>query len=99
MKAILNIPNPNSQYHKYNGMTFTIRQLHHSMVSLTLNRNSFTQTDFRFSEIIIVDFQDEVKRCIKFDFYHKLEKLKTYAKINRIDIDSLIIKYQRVYES
>lgn len=99
MKAIINIKNVNSQYHKYNGLTFTIRDLMHSMVGLTLNKNSFNQTDFGFSEVIIVDFQEEVKRCVKFDFYHKLEKLITYAKVNRIDIDSLIIKYQRNNES
>ncbi len=95
MKVVINIKNIHSQYHKYTGLTFEVRELMHSSVGVLLNKDKgdFNQTDFHFDEILLIDFQEEVRRCIKFDFYHKLEKLKTYSKMKGIDINSLIKNY------
>jgi hypothetical protein len=93
MKVVINIKKPSSQYHKYNGLTFETRELMHSLVGVLLKEGNFNQTDFGFSEVIIVDFQEEVKRCVRLGFHYKLEKLKTYAKVNRIDISNLINEY------
>lgn len=94
MKVIIDIRNPNSQYHKYNGLTFETRDLMKGSVGVLLKDGNFGQTDFSFSEITIVDFQGEVKRCVKHDFYLKLEKLTIYANLKRIDIANLIERYE-----
>jgi hypothetical protein len=90
MKVIINIKNPLSQYSKYNGLTFSTRDLMSSSVGVLLKDGTFNQTDFHFDEVTIVNFQDEVKTCVKHQFGFKLEKLKNYAKIKKIDIDKLI---------
>jgi hypothetical protein len=94
MKVILDIRNPHSQYHKYNGLTFETRDLMRGQVGVLLKDNSFGQTDFSFNEIIIVDFQGEIKSCVKHSFNIKLEKLIIYANLKRIDIANLIEKYE-----
>lgn len=95
MKVIIDIRNPLSQYHKYNGLTFDTKDILHNSVGVLLKDGNFNQTDFSFNELIIVDFQGEVKRCVKFSFYLKLKKLKTYAKVRKIDIDKLISEYSK----
>lgn len=94
MKVVINIKNLKSQYSKYNGLTFETRDLMRDSVGVLLKDGTFNQTDFHFDEVIIVDFQEQVKRCIKHSFGFKLEKLKNYAKIKNIDINNLIDSYE-----
>lgn len=94
MKVVINITNPLSQYFRYNGLTFETRDLTKSFIGVLLKDGNFNQTDFSFSEVIIVDFQDEVKRCLKHGFYIKLEKLTIYAKLKKINIETLIKQYE-----
>lgn len=90
MKVVINIKNPLSQYSKYNGLTFQTRDIMRDSVGVLLKDGTFNQTDFHFDEVTIVGFQDEVKTCLKHQFGFKLEKLKNYATIKKINIDNLI---------
>jgi hypothetical protein len=62
MKAILKV-HRNSAYSIYNGYTFEIKQIFgdvRAMYSLLINGN---KVDFTANEIMIVDFQEEYKKC------------------------------------
>lgn len=92
MKVVINIKNLHSQYSKYSGLTFETRDLMNSSVGVLLKDGNFNQTDFHFDEVIIVDLQGEVERCVKFGFNFKLEKLRNYSRMKGINIDNLIKK-------
>lgn len=82
MKVIINIKNNYSQYKKYNFLTFEVKELLNDHVGVLLNRENgdFNQTDFHFSEIIIVDFEKELNKSIGLE----KERLLNYGKINSI---------------
>lgn len=92
MKVVISIKNLHSQYSKYNGLTFETKDLMNSSVGVLLKDGNFNQTDFHFDEVIIVDLQGEVERCVKFGFNFKLEKLRNYSRMKGINIDNLIKK-------
>lgn len=96
MKVIIDIRNPLSQYYKYNGLTFDTKDITKSSIGVLLKDGNFNQTDFSFNELIIVDFQGEVKKCVKHNFNIKLEKLLIYSKVRGIDIDKLISEYLKI---
>jgi len=83
MKAIINISNKHSQYSKFNGLTFEVIQLTKDSVGLVgvnpLYPNG--QTDFHFSEILIVDIKKELEEDKS---YISSIKLLNYLQIKKI---------------
>lgn len=79
MTVIINV-NKSSTYSKYNGLTFPIGDLLHSGAGVVLDGRN--QTDFAFSELIIVDLQKELKTK---DILI-LDKLEKYIEIKNIKI-------------
>lgn len=80
MKAIINIQT-SSVYSKFNFLTFDISEIGSSFVSIKGLNPEFpqNQTDFNFSEVIIVDVEKEMEKCsIECDF-EKLQKLEKYC--------------------
>lgn len=78
MKAIINISNKHSQYSKFNGLTFEVGELMKESVGLLgLDTNyPFNQTDFHFSEIIIVDIKKEFKEHPELKSYIQIKKIQ-----------------------
>jgi len=86
MKAIINISNKHSQYSKLNGLTFEVKELMNDSVGLVgvnpLYPNG--QTDFHFSEILIVDIKKEFEEVKSYNSLIKLLKLLHYLQIKKI---------------
>lgn len=84
MKAIINV-NKNSAYASLNGRTFEVVELLNSVAALN---TPMACADFSYSEIVIVDIDEEMQRAYdawnwnasKLDYIH----LKTYCTLNKI---------------
>lgn len=86
MRAIIDIKNRRAQYAKFNGLTFEVRDLLRDRVGLVgLNRDfPNNQTDFSFSEIVIVDILREYNENPQLrDF------LEGYLEFKKIDYKNL----------
>lgn len=87
MKAIINV-NKNSSYAMYNGFTFDIKEV----FSNTLDLNVYgTTTNFSFTEILIVDINEEIEKLQNdckypgsIDARKLLNKLSYYKEINHL---------------
>jgi hypothetical protein len=75
MKAIINV-NKNNQYSKYNGLTFDVKEILNSIVSLDVNGIT---TDFSFNEVMIVDFQEELQKA--YDDFNWDGSSRRYSKL------------------
>ncbi len=85
MKAIINV-NKNSAYAKYNGLTFCTHKMFRDFIELDINGNI---VDFKFDEIIIVDFSEELKKAYEWFKDDKSMKMfydyfVNYAEVNNI---------------
>jgi hypothetical protein len=85
MKAIVNV-NKNSEYAKYNGNTFEVKDVLSQRIGLIIDG---TITDFGYIEVIIVDIKKEIQ--IEYDKHNwgSLNcylNLKSYCDLNKIDI-------------
>lgn len=96
MKAIINIKNKHSQYHKFNGLTFEVVDLLSTsvgLIGLTPN-NPFNQTDFSFDEIIIVDIKNEIIKGFVEHNDEVVNKLRAYLRLNNIKLPLLWTTYK-----
>jgi hypothetical protein len=77
MRAIVNV-NKNSAYSYLNGLTFEVIEILYSVVALDVNDNT---VDFSFSEVFIVDIQNEYMLSKDTTNFSNLSKYITSKKI------------------
>jgi hypothetical protein len=91
MKAIVKVKKA-SGYSQYNGRTFEVKEILSSIIALSipsqLDIERMNTIDFSYSEVIIVDIDDEIQREYEKDCWgggeNNYQRLLRYCEVNKI---------------
>lgn len=103
MKAILLLKDENlfqspvSPYTKLKGQTFSVHEISDQYITLFvpkfINNNVEAKLRANYSDVLIVDFQTEIKKAYKNHIQsgsRMWDKLRNYAVIHKIDFNHLL---------
>jgi len=85
MKVVINVHSA-SAYSKFNGLTFEVKEILSNLIAVSIDNRT---VDFLYKEVVIVDFQKELKEAWEkaendLNVHEKLHFLRNYKTLHKI---------------